>query len=320
MSMRRGAPTGIWAAALGIGVLSFVLDVACKGPRSKSEVLRDALVDDDTSAIADALKGFPTCPDTPPVALAVGQPSPLEKTCLTEIANALGSKSGFTSSPPDQASAGAAALVLLRDGRGDWLGSSDRWLETVKTGKGSGADALRLAIARRMVEAAPVVGKKIDDDKDALAAMKGVAAAVPGACPTYFLLGSGADPNSLSPELTADHSACVQHDLARREGMGSSYGAGTFRALEGSLALWREAERALRLGVASSAPAAQSTLTSKLATIEKATRDIAAKKLPGTVKQQSLETLGAVHADAGVILWKDAGTVDASTAPLKKTF
>lgn len=310
----------MWSASLGIGALTFVLGVACKGPRSKSEALRDALVDDDASAIAEATRGLPSCPDAPPVALAVGQPSPLEKTCLTEIANALGSKTGFTSSPPDQASAATAAVVLLRDGRGDWLGSSDRWLETVKTGKGSGADALRLTIARRMVEAAPSVGKKIDEDKDALAAMKAVAAAVPGACPTYFLLGSGADPNALAPALTADHSACVQHDLARREGMGSSYGAGTFRAVEGALALWREAERALRLGVTSSAPATQTALTSKLATIEKATRDSSAKKLPGTVTQQSLETLGAVHADAGVILWKDAGAVDASTAPLKKTF
>ncbi|AKV04249.1 hypothetical protein AKJ09_10912 [Labilithrix luteola] len=311
-------------ASLGIGALAFVIGTfgaACKGPRSKSEVLRDALVDDNASAIADATKGLPSCPEAAPVALAVGQPSPLEKGCLSEIANALGSKAGFTSSPPDQASAATAAVVLLRDGRGDWLGSSDRWLDTVKTGKGSGADSLRLAMARRMVEAAPLVGKKIDDDKDALAAMKSIAMAVPGACVTYHLLGTGADPNALAPELTAEHSACVQHDLARREGMGPSYGAGTFRALEGSLALWREAERALRLGVASSAPAAQTALTSKLATVEKATSEIAAKKLPGTVTQRSLEALGAVHADAGVILWRDAGAApEAGAAPLKKSF
>lgn len=280
---------------------------ACKGPMAKIEGMRDALASDDAGAIASSVEGLPACPEMPPVALAPGDPSPRDGACLTEIANALGSKKGFSPKPPDQAAAATAAAVITRDGRGDYLAHSDVWLGSIKSGKGPGPEALRLAVARRMAEAAPAIGRRIEEEGDARAAMKAVATAVPGACPTYWLVGTSA-PN-IAPELSADHAACVHRDLGRREGVGSSYGSGVFRALEGSLALWREAERALRMGAGASSPPVKAAIEAKLAVIEDATRKNETKKIDATVSREVLEFLGEVHADAGVALWKskDAG-------------
>lgn len=296
--------------ALVSSSLGLALITGCKGPMAKIDAVREALEKDDAAAIKSAVEGYPACTDAPPVALLSTQPSPRDTGCFADIANALGSKKGFSSAPPDQAAATTVAIVLLRDGRGDWVAHSENWLSSLKVGKGSGPDALRLAVARRMAEAAPLVGRKIDEDKDAQAAMKAVAGAIPGACPTYWLLGSGTDPSALAAEHSAEHSACVHKDLQRREGAGASYGAGTFRALEGSLALWREAERALRLGLPSTGAGARATLEAKLKTIEAATQAIAPKKMASTVSAPVVEMLGEVHADAGVILWKDAGAKD----------
>ena len=280
---------------------------------AKIDAVRDALEKDDPAAIKSAVEGLPACADAPPVALLATQPSPRDTGCFAEIANALGSKKGFSATPPDQAATTTIAIVLLRDGRGDWVAHPENWLGSLKTGKGSGPDALRLAVARRMAEAAPFVGRKIDEDKDARAAMKAVAGAIPGACPTYWLIGSGGDPATLAAEHSAEHSACVHRDLQRREGPGGSYGEGTLRALEGSLALWREAERALRLGLPNAGPLAKSTIETKLKTIEAATQAIATKKLASNISAPVVEMLGDVHADAGVILWRDAGAKDGGT-------
>lgn len=288
---------------------------ACKGPMAKIDALRDGLASDDPARVKAATEGFPPCADMPPVALASGAPSPRDKGCLSDIANALGSKKGFVPLPPDHAANATAALVLVRDGRGDWIAHSDIWLGAAKAAKGAGADALRLAIARRMAEAAPLVGRTIDTDADARAAMKAVAGAIPGACPTYWLLGAGADPKSLAPELSAEHSACVQKDLSRREGLGASYGEGVFRALEGSLALWRESERALRRGAAVSAPNVKDVVEKKLAIIEDATKKNDTKKLADTTSRAAVEMMGEVHADAGVVLWKDAGAEAGAPKP-----
>jgi hypothetical protein len=273
--------------------------------------VREALEKDDAAAITSAVDGYAACADAPPVALLPKQPSPRDTGCFAEIASALGSKNGFVASPPDQAAATTAAIVLLRDGRGDWLARVDDWLGAVRGGKGPGPDALRLALARRMAEVAPRVGRHLDEDKDARDAMKAVASAVPGACPTYWLLGSGSDPTKLAAEHSAEHAACVHKDLGRREGPGAGYGSGTFRALEGSLALWREAERALRLGLPSASPAARATLEAKLKIIEPATQAIATRKMASASPAPVVEMLGELHADAGVVLWRDAGA-DAS--------
>ena len=282
------------------------------------KLVRESLERDDSAAIASATEGYPACADAPPLALLPTQPSPRDTGCFADIANALGSKKGFVGRPPDHAATTTVAIVLLRDGRGDWVAHVEDWLGSIKTGKGSGADTLRMAVARKMAEAAPRVGRKLEEERDALEAMKAVAGAIPGACPTYWLLGSGTDPTKLAAEHSADHAACVHRDLARREGPGSSYGSGTFRALEGSLALWRETERALRLGLASTAPAAKAMLETKLKVIEPATQAIATKRIASASPPDAVLMLGEVHADAGVPLWKDKDAgADSGTAPKK---
>jgi hypothetical protein len=291
-------------------VLTSVVLLACKGSMGKIEAVRDALEKDDASSIKSAVEGYPACVDAPPVALLPTQPAPRDTGCLADIATALGSKKGFAILPPDQAATTTVAIVLLRDGRGDWIAHPESWLSSLKGGKGTGPDALRLAVARRMAEAAPNVGRTLETDSDARAALKGVAGAIPGACPTYWLLGTGTDPNALAPEHSAEHASCVHKDLQRREGPGGGYGEGIFRALEGSLALWRETERALRLGLPNMAPAAKATLEAKLKVIEPATQAIATKKLATTTTAANTEMLGEVHAEAGVVLWSDAGARD----------
>jgi hypothetical protein len=276
---------------------------------AKIDAVRESLEKDDAAAITSAVDGYPACADAPPVALLPGQPSPRDTGCFAEIANALGSKKGFSDKPPDHAATTTVAIVLLRDGRGDWVAHVDEWLGSLKTGKGSGPDTLRLAVARKMAEAAPRVGKKLEEEKDALDAMKAVAGAIPGACPTYWLLGSGTDAAKIPAEQSADHAACVHRDLGRREGPGSSYGSGTFRALEGSLAVWRETERAQRLGLANASPAAKAMLETKLKVIEPATQAIATKRIASASPPEAVLMLADVHADAGVpiIRSKDAG-------------
>lgn len=265
---------------------------------AKIEALKGAFAKDDPAAIREATAGYPTCPDAPPTVTAPGKPGPNDAGCLTEIANALGSKRGFVQKTPDHAAAATAALVLARDGRGDWLVHVDDWLDDLKNGKGAGHDALRLAVAWRMADAAPLVGRNLDDEPSARAAMKAVVGAVPGACPTYWLLGSGGGVKALPAALHPNHAACVHKDLGRREGAGPSYGSGVPRATEGALAVWRETERALRLGLPSAGPDAKPTLEKKLALIEAATQKIATTRAEPSAPM--LGALGDLHADAGV--------------------
>jgi hypothetical protein len=277
---------------------------------AKIESLRDALAGDDAAAIQAATGGLPACPEMPPAVLSAGQPSPRDKGCLADIANALGSGKGFVVSPPDQAAGATAAVILVRDGRGDWIADADRWLGALKAGRGAGLDALRLAVTRKMQEAAPLVGHAIETDAEANKAMRAIAGAIPGACPTYAMLGKGDDSASLPAALSADHAACVQHDLGRREGPGGRYGAGTFRALEGALALWRETERALRQGLPQATPTARPVLERRVAVIEAATQRIATKKMDDA-STATLRFLGDIHAEAGVKLFKDRDAGDA---------
>jgi hypothetical protein len=299
--MLRSVVGGLAVAAVA-GTVGLV--GGCKAPMAKIDGVRDALEKDDAATIASAVDGYPACADAPPVALLPTQPSPRDTGCFAEIAGALGSKRGFNPKPPDHAAATTVAIVLVRDRRGDWVAHSDDWLASMKNGTGAGLDALRLAVARRMADSAPKIGKKLENDKDALEAMKAVASAIPGACPTYWLLGSGTEPSKIPAEHSADHAACVHHDLGRREGPGSSYGSGTFRALEGSLALWRETERMLRLGLPNASPAVRAALERKLAVIEPATQAIATKKVSSATMMETVAALGDVHADAGIPLFK----------------
>lgn len=286
-------------------LLACALLVACHdGPMAKVDRLREGLVEDDASKIASAAVG-PACAEQPPVVVVGEKPGPYDAGCLTDIANALGSKQGFASENFDHASAAAAAVVLLREGRGDYLAHVDRWLQDVKSAKGKGHDVLRLAIARKMAEVAPMIGRPLDDEPSARAALKAVASAIPGACPTYWLVANGTKP---APALDPEHAACVQIDLSRREGPGPSYGAGTMRALEGALALWRETERALRLGLGVMDGGAKATVGNKLLLIENATTRIATKKVDSP-SAANVSFLGAVHAEAGIPIVRasDAG-------------
>jgi len=311
------APSSAVASASRLALAVLLVAVGCTGvagcgdkgeknPIAKIEGLRDALEKDDAAAIKTQLEGKPPCPEAEPVALGPGQASPRDTGCLAQIATALGSKKGFSPSPPDQAAAATAAVVLMREGRGDYVAHLENWLGSLKGGKGPGPDALRLAVASRMAAAAPQVGRKIEEDPEAIAAMKAVAGAIPGACPTYALLGAGRDATKLPAELSADHATCVHRDLGRREGPGSGYGAGVFRGLEGALAAWRETERALRMGLANATPGVKAKVEAKLAIIEPATQAIATKKLASTTTAAVAAVLGDVHADAGYLIW-DAG-------------
>ena len=200
--------------------------------------MRDGLTLDELGAVREATEGFPVCQE-PFSALP-------ERGCFREIAMAFGSKSGFNDNPPDQAAAATAALILVRERRGDWFRGADVWLASMKSGKGAGADSLRLAVARQMTAAAPEVGKKLDDERGALPVLNAIGSAIPGACATYTALANGIPTTAMPPEMTPDHSACVQKDLARKDGPGGTYGRGTWRAAEGAVALWKDAGGARR--------------------------------------------------------------------------
>ena len=95
-------------------------------PMAKIDGVKAALEKDDAAAIASAIDGYPSCPDGPPVALLATQRSPRDTACFAAIATALGSKHGYNQKPADQAASTTIAIVLLRDGRGDWVGALRR--------------------------------------------------------------------------------------------------------------------------------------------------------------------------------------------------
>ena len=283
---------------------------------AKIEGLRDALASDDEAALRTATASYPTCRERDVSELRDPGNGAYPMECLDGIANALGSKTGFAAESPDHAGAATAALIIARDGRGDGLANVDQWLNDLKTAKGTGHDTLRLAVARRMAEAAPMIGRKLEDGATMRAALKAVVSAVPGACPTYWLVATSND-GKLAPGLTPDHSSCVQHDLSRREGPGGTYAEGLPRALEGALALWRETERALRLGASLAAPNAKAIIATKLAVIEAATQKIATVRVDSKSSAAAITALGDVHAEAGVAFTPTAPS-DAGASPLQR--
>src|SRR4051812_10338346 len=113
------------AVGLALCAVTLFSGSGCKGPMAKIDAVRESLEKDDGAAITSATDGYPACADAPPVALLPGQASPRETGCFAEIATALGSKKGFVARPPDHAASTTVAIVLLRDGRGDWVGHVD---------------------------------------------------------------------------------------------------------------------------------------------------------------------------------------------------
>ena len=264
---------------------------------AKIEKVRDALADSDAQAITFATEDLPHCTEMP-VRPDAG--------CFAAMATALGSKTGFRFNPADQASAATAAVVLITNKRGDWLPApADGWLDSVRTGAGPGADALRLALARAMTDGAAAVARDVEDETAATALIQAVSAAVPGACSTYGLLGSGAGTARLAPELSADHSPCVQKDLERKDGPGGTYGHGTFRAAEGAAALWKDAAHALRDGATKMNGAPRAALEASLGPLEAGLAKIQLKKLPPA--PDYTQYMSDVHGDAGAPMQVDAG-------------
>lgn len=255
------------------------------------------------AGLARAAKDLPTCPP-------VGAAKTLEPACLDRLAAALGSKTGYRAVPADQATAATVAVLVGRDGLGYAVGRADAWLDLLKNGRGTGVDALRLVVSGGMAREAAVVGQRTEDEAVARRMTLAVATRVPGACATYFLVGSGQDA-SLAPELRADHSPCVQRQLSFREGPGGRYGSGVFRAAEGAMALWRETERALRLGLDHVGEPVRTRLLADLAQIEPATQRIGLRRERATIAVDVGARLAEAHAEAGVPLTRDAGAREA---------
>lgn len=251
------------------------------------------------AGLARAAKDLPACPP-------VGAAKTLEPACLDRLAAALGSKTGYRAVPADQATAATVAVLVGRDGLGYAVGRADAWLDLLKNGRGTGVDALRLVVSGGMAREAAVVGQRTEDEAVARRMTLAVATRVPGACATYYLVGSGQDA-SLPPELRADHSPCVQRQLSFREGPGGRYGSGVFRAAEGAMALWRETERALRLGLDHVGEPVRTRLLADLAQIEPATQRIGLRRERATIAVDVGARLAEAHAEAGVPLTRDAG-------------
>ena len=275
----------------------------CKtSPMARMERLRDALASGDEARISEAVEGLPPCE----------APIDGKRACFGAIATTLGSKDGFLSTVPNQASAAATAVLLVRDKHGDWIPEPGTWLASMRAAKGPGADALRLAVAHEMALAAPKLAHKATEDADARAMMKAIAAAIPGACGTYADLGAGVDEKTLPPERTSDHSPCVQRDLGRAGGPGGTYGQGLWRAGMGALMLWKEEARILRDGSAQMDGKAKERLVAQLAIIEDASTKMEMKPVE-TPTNGAFYAIG-VHDDAGVAglaTTPDAGVRDA---------
>jgi len=127
---------------------------------------------------------------------------------------------------------------------------------------------------------------------------------VPGACATYGAVAGGVEAAQMPPEMTPDHSACVQKDLTRKDGPGGTYGRGTWRAAEGAVALWKDEARALRDGLAVMDGKPRATVEAKLKTIDEATAKIELKKVPR--EDGWIQDMAEMHGDAGVPMTGDA--------------
>jgi hypothetical protein len=268
----------VWRLVLLLGWASFA--VGCK---SRIGALRDALADDDVTRAAGVVSA-PVCTG------AAGEK------CVDALATAFGGKHGFDVRDPDNASAAAVAVLVVRDKRGDLAVDADRWIAAMTIAHGDAADALRLAVAHNMAELAPRIGKRIDDEAEATAMVHDVAAALPGSCPTYVAMAS-TPIEKMAPAERPDHSPCVQRDLERKDGPGAKYGYGVWRAASGVAALWKDEARALRSGLAAASPSTRAVVGKRLAVIDAASGKIDLKKVeaPGRVWMQGPEGPGGGH-------------------------
>jgi hypothetical protein len=284
-------------------LLAIVFLLACTGCRktaaARIQNISDALIDrqDPAALWAD----LPKCPN------------PVDGACVQALARALGSKNGFNLEAPNQATSATAAILLLRDHSGSGAVSLDTWLLVLREGKGPGADLLRLAVSARLTAVGSQVARRWSENASLKQLLFAIATAVPGACPTYGLLGAGAADESLPAELGANVSACIHHDLQRRDGPGTRYaGQPLTRVSYAATAAYTDTVRALRSGIRIATPTVQHALETAMTEIERASNALQLD-LPKSEDDGTHAYLGQAHANAGILLWQDA---DAGAGPL----
>jgi hypothetical protein len=286
-------------SVLALAVVASSLVPACKKTGvARVGALRDALASDDAGDVESLSKDTPPCVEEAVGTNAAPQvPAP----CLGELAKSFGATAGYVEDPPDQASAGAAVISVLRDKRGDRMGHPEAWLASVAKGKGTGADALRLAVARGMRgPLEELAGLPPSSEDKARRLMKAVAASLPGACTTYARLGGGAKNEDLPLTLSAEHAPCVNKDLGRSQGPGPGYGQGVPRAAEGALALWKEYLGALEAGAALMEPKSKQRLQADLPKLRELTSGFALEKVAAPTGNAWAQQSGVEHLDAGM--------------------
>lgn len=271
--------------------LVLLLVASCKeDPAAKMNAVREALLED-----APAFDGE----------LATCSGKSATNACLGELATAVGSKSGFNATKPDQASATALAILLVRDKHGEWVSAPDGWLGVMRKGRGPGADALRLAVTLRLAKTLPAYAKTLTD-ADALAFLRDVGSALPGSCSTYAALGAGTDDKALPIEEMSDHSACVQKDLGREGGPGGTYGHGIWRAAAGLLAFVRETVHVVKDGLGTMGGKYKDSVNARLGVVDAALATVVLVKLEDP-PPAGMDMVGE-HLEAGALpAAKDAG-------------
>ena len=225
--------------------------------------------------------------------------------CLGDLATAVGSKSGFNVTKPDQSAATAVAILLVRDKHGDWVSTPDGWLQVMRKGRGPGADALRLAVTLRLSKTLPAYAKTLTD-ADAAGFLRDVGSALPGSCSTYAALGAGTDDKALPIEEMSDHSACVQKDLGREGGPGGTYGHGVWRAAAGLLAFVRETVHVVKDGLGTMGGKYKDAVNARLGVVDAALAKVVLVKLEDP--PPAGPDMVSEHLDAGAMpVAKDAG-------------
>jgi hypothetical protein len=233
--------------------------------------------------------------------------------CRDALARALGARTGFNAANPDQASSAAMAVMLVRDHRGELAEpESDAWLLVLRSGRGVGPDALRLATVKQLETVLPELAREWRGDVELRTFLKGVAAVSPGTCQTYRLVGEGAADASIPAQLHWRSSACVHHDLGKRDGLNVAYAPDpASRCSAGARAALFETVRALRAGTAQAAPAVKARMETKLASLEQLSEHVKLV-LPDAERDGIQEHLGTVHSEVGIELWKRDAGADAS--------
>lgn len=224
-------------------------------------------------------------------------PCPTDATCLGPLAKDLGSTKGYSAEKPDQASVGALAVLIARDGHGEW--ATGDWLDVLRQGKGSGADALRLAIGLRLAKVLPTYAHALTD-AELPAFFKDVGRALPGSCKTYALLGDGKADATLDVAEMSDHSACVQKDLAREGGPGGAYGQGPWRAAAALQTRARAAAKAIQDGASLMGAKYKQVADARAKTALDALGNMVLVKVDAPAGNWTGDALSESHGDGGI--------------------